>query len=76
MDPTQSTSTYLFTQGVLGVLVFVLGAVCWKFYNRIQELQDARLADSKEARKEGTDIIQANTAALNLFGAKIEGGKR
>lgn len=75
MDPTQSTATYLFTQGILGVLVFVLAALCWKLYNRIQELQDARLADSKEVTKEVTAVVQGNTNAMSLFSAKIESGK-
>lgn len=76
MAPEQSTATYLFTQGVLGVLVFALSAVVVALWKDNKRLQDARLADSKEVTKEVTAVVSGNTNAMNLFSAKIEGGKQ
>lgn len=76
--PTDA-STYYFTQGVLGVTVAVLLYVCIKLYNktekqqlRIEELQDLRLADSKEVTKDVTAVLQGNSQSNALLAAKIE----
>lgn len=71
-DPT----TYYFTQGVLGVTVVVLAGVAWKFYTKIQQLQDARLQDQKDVTKENGAIIASNAEAMRILAAKIETGKR
>lgn len=68
--------TYFFTQGILGVLVFVLGFICLKLYNKVQQLQDARLTDAKEVTKDVTTVLAANTQSNLLLAAKIESGKR
>lgn len=72
-------SSYLFTQGVLGIACLVLGIVCIKLYGkterqqaRIDQLQELRLADSKEVTKEITEVVQGNSQALALMGSKIE----
>jgi len=75
MAPQDGITTYLFTQGVLGVLCIALGAVCIKLYKKVEQLQDARLADSKEVTKEVTAVVSGNTNAMNLFSAKINNGK-
>ncbi len=75
----ENAATYYFTQGVLGVTVVVLLYVCGKLYNktetqqkRIDDLQDLRLADSKEITKEVTQIIQSNAESNRILGEKIE----
>lgn len=75
-DPTQSTAAYFFTQGILGVLVVALSAVVVALWRDNKRLQDARLSDSKEVTKEVTAVVSGNTTAMNLFSAKIEGGKQ
>lgn len=77
-----SLSTYLFTQGVLGVACLVLGWVCLKLYNevrrlytRIEELQELRLQDSKEVSKDVTEVLRGNSEANRILAEKIEIGK-
>lgn len=72
-------ATYLFTQGVLGVVVVALSTVCIKLYNkaekqqlRIEELQDLRLVDSKQVTKDVTDVLQGNSQNLRILSEKIE----
>ena len=82
-------STYLFTQGVLGVAVFVLGWVCIKLYNKTEKLQaekdliqrekealiEARRLDSVQSVKDYATIVQDNTQTNALLSAKIEAVK-
>lgn len=75
--------TYLFTQGVLGVAVFVLGWVCIKLYNkterqqaRIEELHELRLQDSREIQKEITTVLEGNSQSNRILAEKIEVGKQ
>jgi hypothetical protein len=72
-------SDYLFTQGVLGVAVFVLGGVV--FYQnkkldrkeaRIEELQELRLQDSKDVAKDVTAVLDGNAQAQRILAEKIE----
>lgn len=72
-------SNYLFTQGVLGVACVVLGIVVIRLYNkterqeqRIQELQDLRLQDSKEVTKDVTEVLQGNAQSNLILAEKIE----
>jgi hypothetical protein len=76
-------SSFLLTQGVLGVACLVLGGVCIKLYNKtekqeqkIQELQDLRLADSKEVAKDVTTVLQGNSQAMAVLSEKIEIAKQ
>lgn len=76
MDSSTGVATYFFTQGVLGVVTLVLGGVCWKLYNKIQQLQDARLQDTKDVAKDVTTVLAANTQSNLLLAAKIEASKK
>ena len=58
MQGAPDVGTYFFTQGILGVIVVVLGIVCIKLYNKVQELQDARLLDAKEVTKDVTTVLK------------------
>lgn len=76
-------SSYLLTQGVLGVACLVLGFVCVKLYNknerlqeRIEELHELRLEDSKEVRREVTAVVQGNSENMRVFTEKIEVAQR
>lgn len=69
-------TTYLLTQGVLGVACIALSIACIKLYNKLQEVQDARLQDSKDVTKEVTTVIQSNTQSNLVLAAKIEAGKK
>ena len=75
-------TTYLFTQGVLGVACVVLGVVCMKLYNkterqqhRIEELHALRLEDSKEVTRDVTEVLQGNSQSNRILAEKIEAGK-
>lgn len=76
MNSAPDVATYFFTQGVLGVVSLVLGGVCWKLYNKVQQLQDARLQDTKDVAKDVTTVLAANTQSNLLLAAKIETSKR
>ncbi len=72
-------STYLFTQGTLGVVVVALVTVVIKLYNRsekyqlrIEELQELRLQDSKEVTKDVTEVLQGNSQSNRILAEKIE----
>lgn len=78
----EGATTYLFTQGVLGVAVVVLAAVINKLYNktekqqaRIEELQELRLQDSKEVTKDVTEVLQGNAQSNLILAEKIEVAK-
>lgn len=79
-------STYLFTQGVLGVAVLVLGLVCWKLYDsreadrkewraEVKELNTLRLTDSKEVAEKVILVMNDTSQNLRILSEKIEGGK-
>lgn len=76
MSGSPDVGTYLFTQGVLGVVCFCLGFVCVRLYIKNQALQDARLQDNKDVTKDVTTVLQANTQSNLLLAAKIEAGKK
>lgn len=76
-------TTYLFTQGILGIVAVVLSTVCIKLYNkterqetRIQELQDLRLEDSKEVTRDVTAVLQGNAQSNRILAEKIEIAKK
>lgn len=66
-DPATSAASYFFTQGILGVLVVILGFVCIKLYNsREQERKDnnvivGNLQKEKEALMEARrlDVVES-----------------
>lgn len=75
----EAGATYLFTQGVLGVVVVALVTVVIKLYNkserqqlRIEELQELRLQDSKEVTKDVTEVLQGNSQNMRVLSEKIE----
>lgn len=75
-------STYLLTQGVLGVAVIVLGFVVSKLYNKTERLEkeksdlaEARRLDDKEQIEKITMIVQENTQSNRILAEKIEVGK-
>lgn len=85
MDPS-SPAAYLFTQGVLGVVVVVLALAFAGYYKAsesqkrddakiIFDLQNARLQDSKDITKEVTDVLRDNSQNLRILSEKIEVGK-
>ena len=75
-------TTYLLTQGVLGVAVIVLGFVISKLYNKTERLEkeksdlaEARRLDDKEQIEKITLIVQENTQSNRILAEKIEVGK-
>jgi hypothetical protein len=79
----EGVSTYLFTQGVLGIALLVVGYVCIKLYNktekqqlRIEELQELRLTDTKEVTQDVTAVVQGNADAIRILTEKIELAKK
>jgi len=79
-------STYLFTQGVLGVAVLVLGLVCLKLYNsreadrkewraESRELNTLRLQDSKDVGEKVVTVMDNTSQNLRILSEKIVAGK-
>lgn len=78
--------TYLFTQGILGVLVIMLCGVVVKLYNKTERLEkeksdilEARRLDYKEVTKELIEVVQSNSQNYAVLSEKIEvvkGGHR
>lgn len=78
----EGVTTYLLTQGVLGIVVVALTVVVGKLYNktekqqaRIEELQDLRLEDSKEVTRDVTAVLQGNAQSNLILAEKIEVAK-
>lgn len=75
-------TTYLLTQGVLGVSVLVLGYVVGKLYSKTERLEkeksdiaEARRLDDKEQYEKLTQIVIDNTQSNRILAEKIEVGK-
>ncbi len=89
MDPSQGVTTFLFTQGVLGIACIVLGWVCIKLYNKNEKLQaekdalqrekqdiiEARRVESNATTKEVLEVLQSNSQSNTLLATKIEAVK-
>lgn len=90
MDPTGGVFNYLFTQGVLGVVVVILLFVCNKLYNKADTLQkekdvltkeiidltDARRIDDKATTTQVLGALSESTQTYRLVAEKIEAAKR
>lgn len=82
-------TSYLFTQGVLGVAVIVLGIVVIyqqkkidKKDEKLELLYEARILDNKthavdyrEMAKDNQEVLQGNSQASLILGSKIEAVK-
>lgn len=75
-------TTYLLTQGVLGISVLVLGYVVGKLYSKTERLEkeksdiaEARRLDDKEQYEKLTQIVIDNTQSNRILAEKIEVGK-
>lgn len=71
MDPSAGLTSYLFTQGVLGFAVFVLGWVCIKLYNSRENDRTAHSLEVRQLQKEKEDIIEARRVADNATTEKV-----
>jgi ribosome maturation factor RimP len=78
-----NNATSLLSQSVLGIVVLALSGVTVKLYNRtvalqdrIQELQDLRLQDSKDISDKVTEVLQGNSQSNLILAEKIEVSKR
>lgn len=79
-------TSYLFTQGVLGVAVIVLGIVVIyqqkkidKKDEKLELLYEARILDNKnhstdyrDMAKDNQEVLQGNSQSILLLGSKIE----
>lgn len=78
-----SLSTYLFTQGVLGVACLVLGYVAFKLYNKTERLEkektdlmEARRIDTVQVFEKVTQVLETNSQTNRLLTEKIETSKQ
>lgn len=78
----ENVTTYLLTQGVLGVAVIALAFVVGKLYNKTERLEkdksdlaEARRLDDKEMIERITAVVQDNTQSNRILAEKIELGK-
>lgn len=75
----ENVTTYLFTQGILGIIAIVLSIVVVKLYNKIERLeadknslQEARRLDAVETRNQVTSVLPGISQSLNNISDKIE----
>lgn len=75
----EGTTTFLLTQGVLGVSCLVLGVVVVKLYNKTErlekeksDLQEARRLDAVETRTDVTSVLPGISQSLQNISDKIE----
>lgn len=76
-------STFFFSQGILGVVVLVLGIVVIRLYSKTEklerekgELQEARRLDAVESRTEVTSLLPGISQSLENISDKIEISKQ
>lgn len=76
-------TTYLLTQGALGVACLVLGFVVGKLYNkterqevRISDLQEARRVDAVATTEKVITVLETNSQTNRLLAEKIETAKQ
>lgn len=76
-------TTYFFTQGILGVIVLVLGIVVIRLYGKTEklekekgDLQEARRLDAVESRTEVTSLLPGISQSLENISDKIEISKQ
>lgn len=50
-------------QGVLGLVIVALGFLVWKLWNKYDDIQEKRIAESREAIK----AIESNTNTLETM---------
>lgn len=79
----EQITTYFFTQGILGVVVIVLGIVCMKLYNKNERLEKEKTAILEawrdETREEGRvqiEVLKGNSQSLFYLADKIEVDKK
>lgn len=82
MNP-EPISTYLLTQGVLGLAVLILGFVCMKLYAKTERLEkektdlmELRRVDAVETRTDVTSMLPGISQSLQNISDKIEISKR
>lgn len=75
MNAPADFPTYLFTQGILGVVCLALVYALIKLYRDRNASQDERIQDAKDVTKEATTVIQNNTQALAILTAKIDASR-
>lgn len=75
----EGITSYLLTQGILGVICIVLGVVVIKLYNKTErlekeksDLQEARRLDAVETRTDVTALMPGISQALQNISDKIE----
>lgn len=75
-------ATYLFTQGVLGIVVLAEAYVIVKLYNRNTQqeqekfaIMESRRLDDKQTIKDVSDVVAGNTQANLILAEKIKAGK-
>lgn len=85
-DPTTGVTGYLFTQGVLGVVLVVLGVAFIYYYrttqkkldakdDKIMEIMEARRVEVADTVKEVTTVLSSNSQAMQILSEKIAVGK-
>ncbi len=86
MENPEGIINYLFTQGVLGVALVIVGWICIKLYNKTERLQaekdaiqkekeaiiEARRLESVQTVTDYKDIVQGNSQSNALLASKIE----
>jgi hypothetical protein len=89
VDPVGGTTSYLLTQGVLGIACIILGLVVNKLYNKNERLQaekdaltkemvaiiEARRIEDKATTTEVLTVLSNNTQTNRILAEKIEAGK-
>lgn len=80
---TDGITTYLITQGALGVACIVLAFVCVKLYNKTErlekeksDLQEARRLETRDTTKEVISVLSANANSMQVLSEKIEIAKQ
>lgn len=79
----ENITTYLLTQGILGVVTLVEAIVITKIYSELKQerskvdaIQEARRLDAVETRNDVTSVLPGISQSLQNISDKIEISKR
>lgn len=70
------TTTYLLTQGVLGIMLLISLSLNWHQYTQGRKAESERLQDAKEVTKEVVTALNNNTQSNLIMAEKIEAAKK
>jgi hypothetical protein len=72
MPEAASIGAVLITQGLPGIVILVLGYVCYGLYRRLDKVHADRIADAQTVQNRAISALERNTAVLEKLSDNFE----